>query len=705
MVCVVYPKSVRTSFPLIFAIIASCAVSVCGIASSAEYLVDTESADQPLIKAVYAPVPPRLDGVLDDDIWKNSPRLENFYATDLDRAPTERTVVWLAYDDSYIYWAARVSDSEPTTLRMEQTRRGGSVRNDDYIALGFDVGNQHRHDGDYVFRVTPSGVQDERVPDGAATKVEWRGDWRTAARVDSTGWTVEVAIPLRMFRLAEGPHTIGVSAFRWHPRTNERIRWPNMGSNWDRTKAGDWVGVVWPKLATRPQIMPYVVGERSGGLDDGYMGADAKYVTPGGVTYVATAYPDFQNVENDVLGLDFSYSQRFQKDNRPFFVEGRRYLPEFWMFYTNNVGELFGGAKVFGQTGNHRLGLLEVYDRDEVNHMAGQWYWQPFDRIELENKFSWRHGDASTIDIEEKPQVNDNIMYISEIRRGKMVGGSTVYHRIQGGITRSDTVGTNGWNVEASYSRFPANGEFGGFLRGRLLSPGFITIDGLLDANEADQRDVNAQLEYAREYDRYWLRGYGIEIEGRYATRFDRSLFSREAEFGGWVDIIPGGGIFSELFLRDRPPYQDRTLRTNISWLNNTLYSSGRSGVRFGKLGGADYFQSWLSQGFHVVSDLSMGVRFDYRRRDLPVGHEDLEVADVAYGKIEHQYLSMLTAQYDLTTERAVSGRVIYTHSGWNGYVTFQQVVRKGMDLFLIIGDPSEDTWRTRVALKAMIVL
>jgi hypothetical protein len=59
----------------------------------------------------------------------------------------------------------------------------------------------------------------------------------------------------------------------------------------------------------------------------------------------------------------------------------------------------------------------------------------------------------------------------------------------------------------------------------------------------------------------------------------------------------------------------------------------------------------------------------------------------------------------DLTTEPAISGRIARTSDGTNGYVTYRQTLRRGVDLFLIGGDPSADTWAKRVALKAVFVL
>lgn len=585
--------------------------------------VDYVSMEFPLIEAIAVSEPPVLDGVLDDAAWSQAAEFSDFYVAELDKVPTERTVVWLAYDDSSVYIAARCYDRSPGTLRMEQTRRGGEVQNDDYIAFGIDLHNQHKRGSDHVFRVTPRGVQDETIPEGSAAKVEWRGDWLAAAAIDSLGWTVEAAIPLAMFNQAPGPHTVGFSVYRWHPRTQEAIRWPNLGNNWDRTRAGDWVGVNWPEQRRRPRIMPYVVGESDDGKPDGYMGVDMKHTTASGFTYVGTLYPDFQNVENDILGLDFSYTELIRDDNRPFFREGTGFLPEDWIFYSNRVGEVYGGAKVFGQVGTHGFGLVEAYDRDNVNHMAGQWEWTPADRLQMETKFSWRSGPADAVDPGDGPPVENNLLVVNEIIAGRLVGRGTEEYRIQSGLTQSSGDSADGWNLETSWMRNAGNGEIGWSLRARLLSEGFTVIDGAYDEVESDQRDLDTDLWYEIEFDRTWFRTFGIENDARYSTRFNGDLYVRENALEVWVEVLPGSGIWAKGEDEERPPYHDRTGELGLWWNEDHLYTTGETGVEYGRRKGGDLLFLWFEQGVRPLPMLNTSLRTQWRRHDLPVGHED----------------------------------------------------------------------------------
>ena len=655
----------------------------------------------PVIPAVRAETPPTIDGRLDDAIWQSAPELDDFFVTDLGRRPTETTVLYLSYDDTHIYFAARLADDSPSEMVMQQTRRGGNVKNDDYLAIGFDIHNKHARGNEHVFRLNALGTQDEDIAGGAANKIEWRGDWRGAANIDSLGWTVEAAIPFSMFQHPPGPCTIGITAFRWHPRTQEASQWPNMGTDWDRTKAGDWVGVVWPESNSRPIFMPYVVAEYEDGEPDGYLGADFKYAAPFGLTFQATAYPDFQNVESDVLGLDFSYTEKGKDDARPFFDEGRIFLPETWMFYTTRIGEMYGGAKVFGQTGRHRWGLIDALDRDKVNHMAGQWEYWPADGWEWENKFVFRHGDSTLVDPEYGPPLENNFMGVSELWGMWQTNSVEYWLRLQGGFTQSDGTDADDWHVELETKRDPAISGIGWRVFTRYLGEGFVSIDGLLDEEELDQREIRGEVWYEAEYDRDALSEWELGTVHRYSQRTNGDLYMRRSEVWLWAEMLPGMDITLAFNDEDHPPNHDRTGYFELGWLRDRLYTSGEISAKIGRIEGGDYYLGRLEQNTHPLENLMLGFGGEFLHRDLPVGHEDKPE-----GGVLREWQLIGTGQFDLTTERAISGRIIHTQDHTNGYVTFQQVMRRGMDLYLIIGDPSsEEGWVNRVAVKAVIVL
>lgn len=133
---------------------------------------------------------PYLDGVLDDGCWQDLKPIvlaeaEGQTAKD---CPTD---VWLAYDDEYLYLAARCRRQGGTVEAPTETRsHDADLRGHDRLELYLDL------DRDYAtyFRLSV----DERgcVADDCWGDPSWDPQWFVARHADETGWQVEAAIPL-----------------------------------------------------------------------------------------------------------------------------------------------------------------------------------------------------------------------------------------------------------------------------------------------------------------------------------------------------------------------------------------------------------------------------------------------------------------------------------------------------------------------------
>ena len=65
----------------------------------------------------------------------------------------------------------------------------------------------------------------------------------------------------------------------------------------------------------------------------------------------------------------------------------------------------------------------------------------------------------------------------------------------------------------------------------------------------------------------------------------------------------------------------------------------------------------------------------------------------------------ILTLNYDITPERGLGTRLIYRDSKFNALVTYRQVVRRGMDAFIIVGDPNAEEMEKRILAKVIVPL
>lgn len=121
------------------------------------------STKRPHIPAVKFNLPPKIDGILDDEVWREAAKVTGFGRTDKDELAEEQTEVMICYDDFAIYIAFLCYDSQLHPICAQQRKRSGGLENDDSFGVVIDSLNQPRVYGDtnYTFTVNPLGTQDE----------------------------------------------------------------------------------------------------------------------------------------------------------------------------------------------------------------------------------------------------------------------------------------------------------------------------------------------------------------------------------------------------------------------------------------------------------------------------------------------------------------------------------------------------------------
>jgi len=53
-----------------------------------------------------------------------------------------------------------------------------------------------------------------------------------------------------------------------------------------------------------------------------------------------------------------------------------------------------------------------------------------------------------------------------------------------------------------------------------------------------------------------------------------------------------------------------------------------------------------------------------------------------------------------LTPEKTIGGRLVAGDEGTNLYVSYRQAVRRGADVFVVLGDPNADSTVSRISWK-----
>jgi hypothetical protein len=637
----------------------------------------------PAVKAVRAEQPPVIDGKMDDACWEQAVRLEGFSVLDVDLAVPEETVGFVCVDDKAVYVGLICKDRTPEDIKSVETRRNGEIWGDDWVE--FDIDCCHDHEQSYAFLVTANGTQWEWVPGGSAAKIEWRGDWTAAVARTPEGWAAEMAIPFPILRYPAGQETFGVSIWRHHAKESLLSVYPGMGKTWNPNLAADMVGMHPPYIPPRPIIMPYVTadfGDFVGRRFD--TGVDVQYRLPNGLMSLATLNPDFKQIEDVVEPISFSYTERYLEERRPFFITGQSgYFPREHLFYTRRIEDFDAGVKLFGTVGNETIGVLNAVRFGAENSLAAQW----------QHKMDQDFATKLLLVSHRQAGEPNNLCYGLDMAWTNRVsdGGDTTWMVLY----QSQTQGAKpGGSYAVGGSRWRGSGKLGNSWMIRTVSADFDPVLGYYN----DQNSIGGNMEMSMwtRHEKGGLENSGWHIGVDYFPYLDGSGTFRSG-VGGHHHWDWRNGRGAGFYVGRGVDYDEDTSDASVwlNWNNKDLYRAGGVSYNRGLREGCDYTYLSLNQGFRPGNHLSVKLSGEYSHLLPPA--EDAG----------HEYQMVMTASYDLTNEKCIAARGIWRDEGFSAYASYRQVVRRGMDAYVIVGDPDPDRtgFASRVAVKLMWVL
>jgi len=315
--------------------------------------------------------PPKIDGLIDDDCWKNREPLSGFFQFDPVNGvkASEETLVWMVYDQKNVYFAFLMQDSQPDKIWAELTPRN-TYENNDSITVILDTYNDKRTS--ISFTVNPKGVQKNTV----------ETIWKSGAIVRNDGWTAEMAIPFKSLRFSPQENQVwGVNFERYIYRLNEKDYWTDVERDTPLLhQMGELTGLSGVKPGYNLEIFPYA-GVRTSKWEDEKddklaAGVDVKYGILPNLILDLTASPDFSEVESDPFIYQRTPYENYFRENRPFFSEGSQYFklstereffwrPDINLFYSRRISDPKIAGKISGKTGGYSFGILGALNEEE----------------------------------------------------------------------------------------------------------------------------------------------------------------------------------------------------------------------------------------------------------------------------------------------------------------------------------------------------
>lgn len=292
------------------------------------------------VRATRLPGPLSLDGRLGEAFYGDVAAVSDFIQMEpfAGQPASEKTDVWVFFDDQNLYVSARNWESEPARRVTSDMRRDASnlFFNDHF---GINVDTFHDRRNGYSFYANARGGMADAQLTNEQPNNNWNGLWDVRAADFEGGWSIEFRIPFRSLRFKEGGTVWGVN-FRRMVRWKNEISFltamsPSLGGRRGLTRVSDaatLIGLESPRHLRNIDVKPYVLGSTITNnvatpaiINDGNadIGVDAKWGVTQSIVTDLTYNTDFAQVEDDEAQVNLTrFSVQFP-EKREFFLEGQ----------------------------------------------------------------------------------------------------------------------------------------------------------------------------------------------------------------------------------------------------------------------------------------------------------------------------------------------------------------------------------------------
>jgi hypothetical protein len=367
-------------------------------------------------KATYIKTAPVIDGILDEEVWKEGTWIDDFtqFQPYNGQKPYQRTEFNIIFDDNNIYFGVKCFDTSPDSVVKRLTRR--DQIDGDQVGVLFD--SYHDLRTGFLFSTSASGVKADQMMtnDGENEDSNWDPNWWVKTSVNNEGWVAEMKIPFSQLRFEKGStEAWGLEVFRQIYRKQEMDLWQHIPKDAPGLVHlfGEMNGIEKVKPRKVLDITPYGVARaesfqseegnpflQNGRKFGGNAGLDAKIGVTNNMTMDLTINPDFGQVEADPSVVNLTAYETFYEEKRPFFIEGKN-ITSFNLglgdgdvgndnlFYTRRIGRrpqgypsnmeegwyadipsytnIYGAAKLTGKSKNGlSVGIVEAVTAEEV---------------------------------------------------------------------------------------------------------------------------------------------------------------------------------------------------------------------------------------------------------------------------------------------------------------------------------------------------
>ena len=680
-----------------------------------------------ILRAVRLDEPLVVDGSLDERVFATVPAMSGFVQQEplAGEQATEQTDVWVFYDATSVYIAARLWDSHPERIVANEMRRDNRNIQSQNASFSVILDTFYDRRNGFLFRTTPLGaLWDGQVTDERNVNSDWNTIWYVKSARFAEGWTLEMSLPFKSLRYRAGSSQV------WGINFERRVKWKNERSHlvpipaaFDRqgllklSFAATLVGIETPERSKNLEVKPYASGsmttnraadvpfENAGDADFGF---DAKYGVTKGLIFDFTYNTDFAQVEADESQVNLTRFSLFFPEKREFFLEGQgifnfggRDTRAFSfdgpadapiMFFSRRIGldggsevPIIAGGRLTGRAGAYSIGVLNITTDDVAPDSIPQ-------------------TNYSVIRVKRDILARSNIGVIGTYRDHNLDGtGGNGLFGMDGNFTFYDNL-----NVNAYYAKTNTPGFDQGDTSYRAAAKYDADLYGFDAEHLLVDADFNPETGFMRRTDfrktraggRYSIRPRGIDairkldFEGRFnryttvtGSELETQIFELESrirfESGDFANVNYNHNleaIFEEFEIAEgvvipAGSYSFDRVR-GFMWFSGHRRFSGSVGAEFGGFFGGTRTELTYRGRVEVTPQFSLEPNFALNWMDLPQGAFQTN-------------LIRLRATYTLSP-RSFVGALVQYNSEANSFTTnirFRWEYRPGSDVFFVYSD------------------
>lgn len=333
-----------------------------------------------------------LDGELDENFWLTADSIDflTMVEPEVGKQASHKTIIKVLVDTENIIFGIKCFD-DADSIVVYSKARDVKLNDEDNIKLVLDTYRDERNG--YIFSVNAFGAKYDAIVAnrGERENSNWDGVWDAKTSIKSSGWSVEIIIPVKTLSFKENLTEWGFNVERKIQRLLEKDRWAATKQDYNiksLSKAGIITNI--PRfnlgygllLKFSPIVGFYKNYNEKINYEYDFSGDLTKRITSD-ISATLSINTDFAETEVDARRTNLTRFSQFFPEKRTFFLEGadiydfglglgRDVIPYFSRtigLYDEEQVPILLGTKLNGKVGNTNFGGVFVKTK-KVNSLV-----------------------------------------------------------------------------------------------------------------------------------------------------------------------------------------------------------------------------------------------------------------------------------------------------------------------------------------------